>query len=269
MKLSIIIPYYNTPKYTTELLEVLDKQVNDEVEVLLINDGGNRENVKTFSWVNYIDIEHGGQSRARNVGLNLSSGEYIQFIDADDLVSNNFIAKLFEKISEGNALIEFSWKSLNKNADIYFTFKLSNNDRLTNPSVCTRCFKCSYIGETRFNENKDAAEDEDFSRKLGYIYKPVSVSIIEDYLYFYRNDVVGSNSKLYQLGLKNTKRIIYYYDEVTKDRTDILESIKEDDKTNEVLLMTNRCDIPEIQRWCTVIKPCNMWAHYYKGDMYV
>lgn len=267
MKLSIIIPYYYTPEYTSELLQVLGKQINDDVEVFLINDGSDISQVKLLPWVNCINIEHGGQGKARNTGLDLAKGDYVQFIDSDDIVSSNFISKLLETIPFKSDVIEFSWKSLNNKGDIDYDFKLNNaGDRLPNPSVCTRCFKRSYIGDIRFSEIKDAAEDEDFSRRLGYIYKPITVSIIPEYLYFYRNDVPCSNSKMYVEGMTQTKRIIYYYKEVTADRTDILENIKKDDEMNEVLLMTERCDIPEIRRWCTIIPPCDMWAHEYKGE---
>ena len=53
MKLSIIIPYYNTLEYTNELLEGLQKQITDECEIILVDDGSlvpfpEREGIKVF-----------------------------------------------------------------------------------------------------------------------------------------------------------------------------------------------------------------------------
>ena len=263
MKLSIIIPYYNTKLFTDELLAVLDKQITDEVEVILIDDGSDEEYCPKYEWLTVIRTNNQGQAKARNLGINSSVGKYIQFIDSDDLVSGDFVEKILEKIGEGKDLIEFSWKSLKSGR---FDFRLRPGDRMRLPSVVTRTFKRSYIGETRFSEKKDATEDEDFSRRLGYIYKPVDVSIISDYLYFYRDDVVGSNVKKYKAGKCHTKRITYYIPHV-KDRA-ILEEIKKEDEENEVILLTEQNDIPELQRWCQIYRPYKIWTHYQRGEKY-
>ena len=211
MKLSIIIPYYNTEEYTNELLKVLDNQITDEVEVILIDDGSDHEFIPKYEWLTVVRTNNQGQAKARNLGINSSVGEYIQFIDSDDLVSEDFVEKILTATEEGKDLIEFSWKSLNTNK---FNFRLS--DRSMVPSVVLRTFKRSYIGETRFNEKKDAAEDEDFSRRMGYLTEPVDVTIIRDYLYFYRDEVEGSNVKSFKAGLKNTKRVVYYVPQMEK-----------------------------------------------------
>ena len=267
MKLSIIIPYYNTKPYTDELLDKLDPQITDDVEVILIDDCSPVPYHSDYPWLKiYRNRKNQGPAKTRNIGLTKAAGEYIQFIDSDDMVSSNFVEKVLEKTGEGNDLIEFSWKSLNNRI---FDFKLYNpTDRLHCPSVVTRTFKRSYIGNVRFNEQKDATEDEDFSRRLGYLYLPVSVSVITDYLYFYRTETPDSNVKSYKQGLKNTKRITYYYDHVAADRTDILEAIKADDEENEVILLTRQCDMPELRRYCQILMPCFIWTHYLKGDPY-
>ena len=267
MKLSIIIPYYNTEPYTDELLDKLDPQITDDVEVILIDDCSPTPYHSKYPWLKiYRNRKNQGPAKTRNIGLTKAAGEYIQFIDSDDMVSSNFVEKVLEKTGEGNDLIEFSWKSLNNRI---FDFKLYNpTDRLHCPSVVTRTFKRSYIGNVRFNEQKDATEDEDFSRRLGYLYLPVSVSVITDYLYFYRTETPDSNVKSYKQGFKNTKRITYYYDHVAADRTDILEAIKADDEENEVILLTRQCDMPELRRYCQILMPCFIWTHYLKGDPY-
>lgn len=267
MKLSIIIPYYNTKEYTDELLNVLESQLTDDVEVLVVDDGSDKPYSAQNDRIKVLRIKHSGQSKARNTGLNRTSGDYIQFIDSDDIVSDDFIQRILEKIEEDPDIIEFSWRSLNCNG-ASFNYRVREGERLTNPSACTRTFKRSYIGKVRFTEKKDATEDEDFSRRLGYLYKPVKVSTISDYLYFYRTDAEGSNTKRYKNGLCRTKRIVYYYERVTKDRKDILDAIKKDDEENEVILMTYENEIPALKRWCQILRPCSIWTHYQKGEVF-
>ncbi len=267
MKLSIIIPYFNTKEYTDELLNVLESQLTDDVEVLVVDDGSDEPYSAQNDRIKVLRVKHSGQSKARNLGINRTSGDYVQFIDSDDLVSDDFIQRILEKIEDDPDIIEFSWRSLNCNG-ASFNFRVREGERLTNPSACTRTFKRSYIGKVRFTEKKDATEDEDFSRRLGYLYKPVKVSTISDYLYFYRTDAEGSNTKRYKNGLCRTKRIVYYYERVTKDRKDILDAIKKDDETNEVILMTYENEIPALRRWCQIIRPCSIWTHYQKGEVF-
>ena len=262
MRLSIIIPYYNTEVYTNELLKVLNNQITNEVEVILIDDGSDKEFCPKYEWLTVIRTNNQGQSKARNLGINSSVGEYIQFIDSDDMVSEDFIEKILKATEEKKDLIEFSWKSLNSER---FNFRITNRSMF--PGVVLRTFKRSYIGDTRFNEKKDAAEDEDFSRRLGYLTEDVDVTIIPDYLYFYRDEVEGSNVKSFKMGLKNTKRVIYYVPHMEKG-SEYIEEIKKDDETNEVILLTDQNDVPELKRWCQIYRPQRMWTHYAKGYEY-
>lgn len=270
MKLSIIIPYYNCKEYTDELLSVLDKQMIDEVEVIVVDDGSQKPYKTSYSWCKVVRKRNGGCGTARNRGLKVAKGDYIQFIDADDMVPDYFVEKLLEAIEHEPDVIEYSWKSLTNNGTQH-NFKLNTkDDRLTNPSACTRAFKRSYIGKVLFNEFKDATEDEEFSRRLGYLdpERPCKRYVIPEYMYFYRTEVEGSQVKLYKSGLRRTKRVIYYYDHVDANRTDILDNIIEDDKRCEVFLMTNQCNIPEMKLHCQIIKPCHLWTHYLKGEPY-
>lgn len=272
MKLSIIIPYYNTKEYTDELIECLDKQIigTPGVEVILIDDGSPKAYKAGYKWLSVIRTKNQGQAAARNRGLKCAKGEYIQFIDSDDMVSPHFVRKLLEKIEDNPELIEYSWRSLNMKG-AQFDYKVKRQgDRLSNPSACTRCFKRSLIGNIRFNEQKDATEDEDFSRRVGYLSKDIKTAIIPEYMYFYRTDVSGSNTKNYKNGQTKTKRIVYYFHHVTADMTDLLEEIKKEDETNEVILLTYQNDIPELSRWCQIYKPTvnTMWAHYLRGEPY-
>ena len=269
MMLSIVIPYYNTLEFTKSLLKTLDSQAKDpEVSVLLVDDGSDYlgetlDMADRYDWLSVIRTEHRGQSAARNIGITASTGEYIQFIDSDDLVAPDFVKRILEKVPEGNDLIEYSWESFGSRKA---RFRIREGGRCPNISACTRCFKRSYIGDIRFNEQKDATEDEDFARRLGIHRDPQpKVSVIEKPMYYYRKHE-GSTEDRFKNGQTKTKRIVYFFKEVAADRADILEAIKEDDKKNQVILMTYKNEIPELETYCQVLKPNHMWAHEAKGE---
>ena len=210
VKLSIIIPAYNAEPYISHLINTLKPQITPEVEVIVVDDGS-REVFKTeHSWVKVIRQDNGGVSKARNRGLEEATGEYIAFIDADDLVSENYISTLFSKMPFD--VLEMSWKSLPGGKQFAYSLT-SDNDCLRNPSAVTRAFKRSVIGTIRFNENKQAAEDVEFVREIYKTAKQISVA--KDYLYFYRTSTPNSLSKRYSSGDTETKRIVYHYKRIT------------------------------------------------------
>ena len=270
MKLSIIIPCYNAEPYINELLDILVRQQTKETEIIVIDDGSQIPFKTQLKGVKVYRKANGGAASARNMGLDKANGEYIAFIDADDIVPEYYIEKIIEKTKEGFDVCDFSWKSLNSQG-AQFDYKLYNkNSRLSNPSACTRAFSRKFIGEARFSELKDAVEDEDFSRRLGYLdtEKHFKREVITDYMYFYRTAVENSQSKRFKKGLYRTKRIVYYYNHVTKGMRWLIDQIKKDDEFNEVWLITNNNELPELKRWCQISPPIKIWTHYLKGEPY-
>lgn len=270
IRLSIVIPAYNAEPYLSDLLDRLAPQITNNVEVIIIDDGSKAAVKTVHKWAKVLRQENEGCSSARNAGIDKAKGEYISFIDADDLVSEDFVSKILEKTKDEPDVIELSWKSLtDKMWNI--TKKLnSENDRLTNPSVCTRVFKRAFIGDVRFNILKDSTEDEDFCRKMGYLdpNNHFKRAIISDFMYFYRDDVPMSKTKMYAAGLMNTKRVVYFYKHVSKDMKWLLDEIKTEDERNEVFLMTYQNDIPELKRYCQIMQPQQCWGHIIKGEPY-
>ncbi len=107
IKVSVIVPVYNVEKYLRECLESLERQTQDNIEVILVNDGStdcSEEIAKEFAERNHnfhlINRSNGGLSAARNTGLDLAQGEYIYFLDSDDFLADNAIEKLYKKSKE-------------------------------------------------------------------------------------------------------------------------------------------------------------------------
>lgn len=251
MKLSIIIPAYNAEPYIWELLSRLNSQMTDDVEVIIIDDGSDKPLKVDYSWAKVARQKNGGISKARNKGLKMAKGEIIAFVDADDLVAENYVGYILSRSAEDWDYMELSWRSLE---DARFLYKLNSDaDNLSNPSACTRVFRRSFIGDVRFPEKKDACEDEDFTRRLNL--KDAKHICATEYLYFYRVTVPNSNSKKYLKGQRNTKRIAYFFNHVSEDMTYLIDEIKKEDETNEVFLLTYQNDLPELEKYCQIWNP--------------
>lgn len=259
--LSIIIPIYNAEPYIGELIETLKPQINNQVEVIAIDDGSTDPYKAPYEWVKVYRQRNKGLAAARNAGLKKAKGDIIAFIDADDLVADDYIKYILSRAEESWDYMDLSWRSLENNK---YMFLLKNDqDRLANPSACTRIFKRNFIGKLKFNEKKDVAEDEDFTRRLGL--DKGKRACATKYLYFYRTETPDSLSKKYRDGRTTTKRIVYYFQEIKENDHFLLEEIKRDSKENEIVILTNRNALPELSQYAAIYKPQQTWAHEARG----
>ena len=188
MKLSIIIPYYNTYEYTKELLEKLMQQITDEIEVIIVDDGCNDSRLDNLiKDKNNMLVLHrwensGGASRPRNVGLDNAKGEYITFIDSDDMVSDDYIDKIMKAIEQKPDIIFLSWQSKAQRVI------MNLNPPKWNCAVWCRVYKRETIGDIRFDEKLRVAEDWKFNQPIKYETKVCIKSIV----YYYNNGRKGS-----------------------------------------------------------------------------
>jgi hypothetical protein len=97
-KVSIIIPVYNVEKYLEECLNSALNQTYEDKEIIAINDGstdGSTAILQRYSnKIKIISKKNGGASSARNEGIKIASGEWIKWIDADDVLHPNAVAEL-------------------------------------------------------------------------------------------------------------------------------------------------------------------------------
>lgn len=111
--ISVIVPVYNVEKYLEECLDSIQKQTYSDIEVILVNDGSldNSKEIcekycKQDSRFKLINQVNQGQSVARNHGVAASAGEFIAFVDSDDIISRDYLEVLIRYMSEEVDIVE-------------------------------------------------------------------------------------------------------------------------------------------------------------------
>lgn len=102
VKVSIIVPVYNTEKYLRECLDSLVGQTLKDIEIIAVNDGSQDNSLRILEEygakderIKIINQENAGPSAVRNRGIGLATGEFVGFVDSDDWVSLDFYEKLY------------------------------------------------------------------------------------------------------------------------------------------------------------------------------
>ena len=197
MKLSIIIPYYKVLDHIKKLFEVLEPQLDKDVEVIIIDDGCNEKELdKLNAKVIHLKTNSGGAGKPRNVGIEKSTGKYIAFIDADDMITEDYVSEIKKKIKEDKDIIYLSWKSQRHNIVV------KDKPPVWNPTVWSKVYKRELIGKTRFKEDINYAEDKYFNDKI----KPKSSTSIEKQIYIYN---YGRDESLSRGGVRKTLILIF------------------------------------------------------------
>lgn len=111
MFLSIIVPVYNVEEYVGECLDsLLDQDITKEdYEIICVNDGSTDKSgeivsdyVMKHSNVVLLEKENGGVGSARNLGLDNAGGDYVWFVDSDDLVQPNVLGSMKFQTEQNN-----------------------------------------------------------------------------------------------------------------------------------------------------------------------
>ena len=116
VKVSIVVPIYNLEKYVPRCLDALVNQTLEDIEILCVDDGSKdsapqiiEDYKKRFpNKVKTFHKENGGEWSARTYGLKKAIGEYVGFIDSDDIPEVTWAEKLYNAAKENNADIAFS-----------------------------------------------------------------------------------------------------------------------------------------------------------------
>lgn len=110
--ISVIIPVFNVEKYLPDCLYSVSSQSYKNLEIVLIDDGSTDKSLKVCEEYHSQDYrvvvlhkENGGVSSARNMGLEYAHGDYVTFVDPDDLIAPHYIESLYRALIKANAQI--------------------------------------------------------------------------------------------------------------------------------------------------------------------
>lgn len=105
-KITVVVTAYDTEKYLSKCLDSIINQTFEEIEIIVINDGGSQKGLKIINdyaekddRIIVLDIENVGVSKARNLGLSMAMGDYIIFIDSDDWLALNMLELMYNSIT--------------------------------------------------------------------------------------------------------------------------------------------------------------------------
>lgn len=225
---SIVVPVYNLANYIDSCLLSLREQTYSNIEIIIIDDGSTDDSksvigdhLKADSRLIYIYQDNGGAAKARNTGLRQVRGEYIMFVDGDDMLSPTTIQDNIRYFSEIDSLdwVAFSVVRVDKNGNsitnkcIYGdynidTFEVVNSDifipyffqHKLSGLCCGHIFRRESISDMCFSEG-EYYEDSMFYTDILCNTKKGVLSPYGKYLYVHR----PGSSQLQKLDYKHLK----------------------------------------------------------------
>lgn len=217
---SVVVPVYNVKEYLIDCLNSIKNQTYASMEIILVDDGstdGSAQICDEFEQederISVIHKKNGGLSEARNVGLNASKGEYIIFIDSDDLISEKMLEEMVKCIKISNIdIVACAFKTFEDINEVSY-IENSNNDisMVEGRELVQRLYKGEYnsIGFTAWNKlykkslfQKNGIEYpvgrfyEDAFTTFKLLYKAKQIALINKPLYYYRmrnGSIMNSN----------------------------------------------------------------------------
>ncbi|MBQ9875631.1 MAG: glycosyltransferase [Campylobacter sp.] len=156
--ISVIIPVYNVENFLQDCLNSVISQTYTNLEILLINDGSTDKSgeicdefAKNDTRIKVLHQKNSGQATARNNALNIASGEFITFIDSDDIVSKDLIAILHELTIKFDTKISMcDYKEFHQNSEINEILEQNKNAKNDCFIEQKEIFKGCCVGDSYF-----------------------------------------------------------------------------------------------------------------------
>lgn len=200
---SIIIPIYNIQEYIKPCLESVLGQTYNDIEVILINDGSSDDSgsicdsyANQDDRVRVIHQNNLGVSAARNKGLAATTGEYIMFVDGDDMIDTNMVAYMLDKVSTNSNCTLVSCAVTRRHNNIGISGENTLRFNKVEASIdmlymnnmdngpCAKLIPSKIAKSIKFNPKITIAEDLDYIYKI--LQKIDNEVFINSSLYYYR-----------------------------------------------------------------------------------
>lgn len=209
MRYSIIIPVYNAEQYIDRCLESIIEQYDNQLEIILINDGSIdnskkkcNDYQKKYSYISLINKKNEGPFAARIEGIKKAKGEYLLFVDSDDYISkkmirclDNIIDKkqpdivIYDVCKDNNGNITDHKNNLFSSSNTFIdkeeVYKKLINKEMTN-GLCSKCIKRDLVQiNNKYETFKKVKMGEDLLQFLPFITNAKTVYYTDQKLYFY------------------------------------------------------------------------------------
>ena len=208
-KLSVIVPVYNVERYIRKCLDSLVNQTYKNLEIILVDDGSPdnsgaicEEYASRDSRVRVVHKENGGVSSARNVALDIATGDYICFVDPDDWIALNAYEELLAKFEEPGVDAVFFGFCYSNGTQIISTLcpkkrgvvdrqealaQITMRDGGYDASACNKIVKLSLARKHSFSSDLTVGEDAFFWASCIADCDKVYLEPRAYYFYFLRN----------------------------------------------------------------------------------
>ena len=215
IKISVILPVYNTENYLEEALDsILNQTMIDDIEVLMLDDGSSDDSryiIEKYA-LDYENFhafhnENMGQGRERNFGIKHAKGEYIHFMDADDYILPDAYEKLYGAAKSGNYDFvmgkacrftrnsnwnDFLYATIFKGVDGFLPTTIKQTNSLVYNTTCwDKLIKRDFILENDicFPDMNIIAEDVPFMMKMHDLADEIGMMNENVYYWRYRSDL--------------------------------------------------------------------------------
>lgn len=205
-RISVIVPVYNSSEYLRPCVESVLTQSNADFELILIDDGSTDRSAEICdqyasadSRVRCMHVKNSGVSAARNLGLSLATGEYVTFVDSDDMLLPGALAIISDYVN--NKSIDIIQFGLTRNlGNKVSTTPVMTPDKYVKNGYLQVCAGGSVIKNllikdhnVYFDETLSLAEDQIFIMRV--VNLSTTVMRLSEVLYFYRDNITSATHR--------------------------------------------------------------------------
>lgn len=243
MKLSIVIPIFNSEKYLNKCIDSIFKYHKANIEVILINDGSTDKSLEIckqyeskYSNIVLINKKNEGQGIARNYGIKVATGDYITFVDSDDFFEDDVLDYINDYIEKQKLdFYIFNWNYVfndkkiknvrNDKVQLFYKedmkFKLfldnmvwPNKENSYGSAVWAKFYNLKIIKENniKFHSEREMFS-EDLIFNLEYIEHINNVVVLDKTIYCYYQNSTSYKNKYHGDYIDKLNNIYFYFKE--------------------------------------------------------